>query len=306
MKLSIVTPMYGSASFLAEFYSRCCAAAAALTDTFELIFVNDGSLDGSLEVAVSLFESDPRVKVIDLSRNFGHHKAMMTGLAHSRGDWVFLIDCDLEITPDVLAEFHACAQRTGADVAFGVQASRKDSLPDRLLGEAFYMAFNWLSSDPLPRNLTSVRLMSRRYVDALVAHKEREVLIAGLWVITGFKQVPVTVTKASKRRTTYNLRRKLAVAVNAVTSFSNRPLVLIFYLGALISLLSGVAAVVLVVRRLFFGYLLEGWPSLIVSVWLLGGLTIFCLGVIGIYLSKIFIETKQRPYTIIRRIYEHP
>jgi putative glycosyltransferase len=146
--------------------------------------------------------------------------------------------------------------------------------------------------------------MSRRYVSALVQHQEREICISGLWVITGFTQVPLVVEKHCKGSTTYNAPKVIALLVNAITSFSNKPLVIVFYLGFGIMLVSSVAAVYLIVRRVFFGVLLIGWPSLIVSIWLLGGLTIFSLGIVGIYVSKIFIETKQRPYTVIRKLYE--
>jgi putative glycosyltransferase len=135
-------------------------------------------------------------------------------------------------------------------------------------------------------------------------HHEREFVLSGLWVLTGFKQVPIAVTKHHTSPTTYNLRGKFSHLVNAITSFSNKPLILIFYLGSLIMILASVAALDMIIRRLFFGVMLEGWASLIVSIWLLGGITIFCLGVIGIYLAKIFSETKQRPYTIIRDVYE--
>ena len=147
--------------------------------------------------------------------------------------------------------------------------------------------------------------MSRRYVRALVQHQERETLIAGLWAVTGFKQVAVPVKKSHNPTSTYDLRRKVSHLVNAITSFSSKPLVLIFYLGCFILALSTIAALDLIIKKLFFGILLEGWASLMVSIWLLGGLTIFCLGVIGIYLSKIFIEVKQRPYTIIKEVYEY-
>jgi putative glycosyltransferase len=275
-----------------------------MTPDFEIILVNDGSLDDSLRIAVELYERDPRVKVIDLSRNFGHHKAMMTGLAHAQGRLVFLIDCDLEVAPETLTTFHEKLCSTRSDVVYGVQQERHDYLMDRLAARIFYVIFNLLSSDPLPINLVTTRLMSQRYVSALVAHQEREVLIGGLWVVTGFQQVPITVTKTYKGNSSYHLGRRITVLVNAVTSFSNKPLVLIFYLGIAISLLAGLAGLDLIIRRLVFGTLLEGWPSLIISVWFLGGLTIFCLGIIGIYLSKIFMETKQRPYTIVRHIYE--
>ena len=304
MELSIVTTLYRSAPYLEGFYRRMSAAAGQITADYEIIFVNDGSPDSSLEMALALYEQDEKVRVADLSRNFGHHKAMMTGLARARGDLVFLIDCDLEVDPEVLAAFFARFRESGVDVVYGVQETRQDRLVDRAFGLLFYTLFNRLSDDPLPHNLVTTRLMSRRYVSALVQHREREVLIGGLWVITGFEQAPIVVHKANKGSSTYNLGRKVTIIVNAITSFSNKPLLFIFYLGCIILFLASIAAADLIVQRLFFGVLLAGWPSLIVSVWLLGGLTIFCLGVIGIYLSRIFIETKHRPYTIIPQMYE--
>lgn len=304
MDLSIVTTLFHSAPYMKEFYDRVRTEAEKITSHYEIIFVNDGSPDSSLELAVSLYERDERVNVIDLSRNFGHHKAMMTGLAHAKGARVFLIDCDLEEEPELLGRFDAALNDSRADVVYGVREIRQGSVLEKATAKLFYRLFNLLSAYPLPPNLMTARLMTQRYVAALLEHKEREVPIAGLWAITGFSQVPFMVPKHHKGTTTYNLGRKLSHLVNSITSFSDKPLVLIFYLGCLIVLLSSAAALYLIVRRLFFGILLPGWPSLIVSVWLLGGLTIFCLGVIGIYLSKVFIETKQRPYTIIRRLYE--
>lgn len=304
MRLSIVTTMYHSAPYLREFYARVCAEAEKLTDEYEIVFVNDGSPDNSLEVAVSLYEADDRVKVLDLSRNFGHHKAVMTGLAHARGELVFLLDSDLEEKPEWLGQFHMLLMETGADVVYGVQRARKGDWIEQFTGAIFYHLFNLLSSYPVPINPVAARLMRQGYVASLLEHKDREIFLAGLWAITGFKQEPAIVTKECKGSSTYNLRRRFSLFINAITSFSNKPLVFIFYLGCGIVFCSSLAALYLIIRRIFFGALLAGWPSLIVSVWLLGGLTIFCLGVIGIYLAKVFMETKQRPYTIIKQIYE--
>lgn len=304
MRLSIVTTMYRSAPYLEEFYARVGAVAGQITDDYEIVFVNDGSPDDALDVALSIYGRDPRVRVIDLSRNFGHHKAMMTGLAHARGELVYLTDCDLEVRPELLDQFYNELYHTKADVVYGVQKRRSGRLIDRLAGEWFYVIFNRLSEVAIPHNLVTERLMSQRYTEALVQHQERELQISGLWAVTGFRQVALEVSKSVKGSTTYNFARKIAHFVDAITSFSNRPLIFIFYLGMLISVVSGLAAVYLVVTALTFG-LLSGWPSLIVSVWLMGGLTIFCLGIIGIYLSKIFTEVKQRPYTIIREQYDH-
>jgi putative glycosyltransferase len=298
--------LYRSAAHLEEFYRRVRAAADALTNDLEIVLVNDGSPDASLETALALFRQDSSVVVIDLARNFGHHKAMMTGLQRATGDLIFLIDSDLEEEPELLSTFHDTMRQTLADVVYGVQSERRGGVVERIGGWLFFKIFNALSNWPIPPNLVTVRLMTRRYVDALVDHRERETMIAGLWAITGFEQIAQPIRKHSRSTSTYGFGHKIAILVNSLTSFSDRPLVLIFYLGVIIIALSALAAAYLVVRRLFFGTLLAGWPSLIVSVWLLGGLTIFSIGIIGIYLSKVFLETKQRPYTIIRHTYERP
>jgi putative glycosyltransferase len=304
VELSIVATLFRSAPHIDEFYARVTAAAASLTPAFEIIFVNDGSPDDSLARARRLVERDERVRVIDLARNFGHHKAMMTGLAYARGNLVFLIDSDLEEDPELLGTFAETLRTENADVVYGVQRQRRGGAIERWSGWMFFKLFNLMSDVPIPENLVTVRLMTRRYVAALTAHTERETTIAGLWAIAGFAQVPVVIDKHVRSTTTYSFGHKVDVLVNSITSFSSRPLVLIFYLGVAIGALSSAAAAYLVVRRVFFGVLLPGWPSLIVSVWLLGGLMLASIGIVGIYLSKIFIETKQRPYTIVREVYE--
>jgi putative glycosyltransferase len=304
MHLSIVATLYRSAPYLEEFHARVSRAAAAATDNFELILVNDGSPDDSLQIAQRLLADDARIRIVDLARNFGHHKAMMTGLAHARGELVFLIDSDLEEEPELLPQFLDRMRTAQADVVYGVQQARRGSLFEQVSGWLFFKIFNLLSDHHIPPNLVTVRLMSRRYVSALVAHRERETMIAGLWALTGFRQVPQPIIKHSKGQTSYGLRHKVSLLVTSITSFSDRPLVMIFYLGLCIGGSAALAAVYLVIRRLFFGVALPGWPSLIVSVWMLGGLMLISLGIVGIYLSRIFIETKQRPYTIIRQIHE--
>lgn len=304
MMLSIVTTLYQSASYLQEFYERVSAVATLFTPDYELILVNDGSPDNSLDIAVNLHRADSHVRVVDLSRNFGHHKAIMTGLAHARGSLTFLLDCDLEEEPELLIPLHEEMQRTKADVIYGVQSQRKGGWFERLSGAIFYKTFNLFSEYPLPQNMVTARLMTSRYVRALVAHQERELLIGGLWVMTGFHQVPLTVHKQSRKVTSYTLAKRISIFVNFITSFTSQPLKFIFYMGALISTIAALAAAYLVIRILFFGSMLSGWPSLIISIWLLGGLILFSLGVLGIYLAKIFNEVKQRPYVIIRDIYE--
>jgi len=298
-----VTTMYHSAPYLEEFYERVTKAAEKITRNFEIIFVNDGSPDNSLEIAVALHEKDSRVVVVDLSRNFGHHRAMMTGLSYARGERVFLIDCDLEEEPELLEAFWQKLDEEACDVVYGVQESRKGGPFERVTGEIFYRVFNRLSGIRMPHNIVTARLMSARYVKSLLLYKERELFLAGIWHLTGYRQEPIVIKKHSREETTYSLRKKVALAINAVVSFSDKPLIYIFYSGLCISSISILYILYLVLRKIVYGITISGWTSLIVSVWFLGGLTIFFLGVIGIYVSRIFVETKQRPYSIIRVVY---
>ena len=304
MRLSIVSTLYGSSPYVNEFHRRATAAALELVGSdYEIVLVNDGSPDDSLDLAIRIAESDPRVVVVDLSRNFGHHKAMMTGLAHSRGELVFLIDSDLEEEPEWLLSFHKQLRDDGSDVVFGVQAHRRGEVLERLSGKLFYGMFRLLTGIAQPDDIITARLMSRRYVDALVAHQERELNIGGLWVTTGFAQSPRTVHKHSSSQTTYTFSRKVGHFVNAVTSFSSMPLVITFYAGSLITLLAIIYILYLVCRYLFIAEPPQGYTSTIASIWLSAGLIIFFVGLQGIYISKIFLEVKQRPYAIVRRVY---
>lgn len=304
MKLSIVATLYQSAPYIKEFYERASLASKQLAaEDYEIILVNDGSPDNSLGLAVLLTESDPNVTVIDLSRNFGHHKAMMTGLMHSRGDLIFLIDSDLEEEPEWLLQFNQLMIINECDVVHGVQTRRKGRKFERWSGTLFYRLFNMLSGLKLPESLVTARLMTRRYVNALMLHQEREILIAGLWQITGFAQYPHAVTKRNRSKTTYSFQKKVSHMVNSITSFSNAPLVGIFYIGMIISLFAVIYTLYLIVHWLFITAPLSGWTSMMASIWLLGGMIISFLGVVGIYIAKVFTETKQRPYTIVRHIY---
>jgi putative glycosyltransferase len=303
MKLSIVATMYNSAPYIVEFCRRAADAAQKLDSEYEIVLVNDGSPDGSLDIAVRLSERDNTIVVVDLSRNFGHHKAMMTGLAHAQGEQVFLVDIDLEEEPEWLTTFSEKIVREHCDVVYGVQEQRKGGYFERWSGQIFYRLFHVLSGLELPKNIVTARLMTRRYVDALLRHNEREVFLAGLWHITGFEQRPQLIKKLCTSETTYTFRRKMSILVNSVTSFSNAPLVGIFYIGVVISFTALFYTAYIIMFWLFLAKPLSGWTSVMASIWLLGGLIISFIGVVGIYLSKIFSETKQRPYTIVRHVY---
>jgi len=303
MKLSIVATLYRTASYIDEFHRRAADAAKSLTDDYEIVLVNDGSPDDSLARATSLAESDNHVVLIDLSRNFGHHKAMMTGLSYARGENIFLIDSDLEEEPEWLLSFSRQMDQNGCDVVYGVQERRKGERFERWSGQWFYRFFRLITGIALPENIVTARLMTRRYVDALLRHDEREVFLAGLWHITGFDQRPANIRKRHSSETTYTFRQKMSVLVNSVTSFSNAPLRAIFYCGISVSILAVIYSLYLIVNWMLFAKPLSGWTSVMASIWLLGGSIISFIGIIGIYLSKIFSETKRRPYTIVRQVY---
>lgn len=304
MRLSIVATLYQSAPYVREFYKRASAAAENLVGgDYEIILVNDGSPDNSLDIAVEITGRDHHVVVVDLSRNFGHHKAMMTAMAHSQGELIYLIDSDLEEEPEWLASFAGKLQHEGGDVVYGVQEQRKGSWLERWSGEFFYRLVNAVTGLALPENIVTARLMTRRYVDALLRHEEREVFMAGLWHITGYVQHAHVVQKHDSSDTTYTLRRKISILVNSITSFSNTPLVGIFYFGLSISGFAMLYICYLVILWAWLDKPLTGWTSVMASIWLLGGLIISFIGVLGIYLSKIFSETKRRPYTIVRQVY---
>lgn len=305
MKLSIVATLYQSALYINEFHERASSVAKQLVgNDFEIIFVNDGSPDNSLDVAVQLSESDYRVVVVDLSRNFGHHKAMMTGLAYSKGERIFLVDSDLEEEPEWIVSFAKQMNEDKSDVIYGGQIVRKGGVFERFTGWLFYRIYRLLNGIEQPDNIVTARLMTRRYVNALLAHMERELNIGSLWVTTGFKQSAQKVRKHASSPTTYTLAKKFSHMVNAVTSFSSLPLVFTFYAGLLISFSSLILIVYYIFRYFYISSLPSGYTSIIASVWFFSGLIILFIGVQGIYIAKVFSEVKQRPYTVVRHVYE--
>ncbi len=302
MKLSIVTTFYCSSPYIDEFYERISQEANKITDDYELIFVDDGSPDDSLQKAISLHEKDNKVKVVELSRNFGHHKAIMTGLSFAKGDYIFLIDSDLEEEPELLGKFWAEMQKDDTiDVVYGVQEKRKGGWFEKVSGTYFWKIFNLLSSTKIQNNPLTIRLMKKNYVRALISFKEKELFLAGIFELVGFNQIPISIEKKIKGITSYNLIKKIRLLSNAIASFSAFPLLISFYLGLLVSLFSLFYGFYLIFNKLFFNAIILGWTSLMVSIWFLSGLLLLSIGITGLYISKIYSELKNRP-VIIKRI----
>lgn len=302
--VSVVTTLYHSAPFIREFHGRVQAVLLGAGIPFELIFVNDGSPDDSLAIACDIARQDHAVKVVDLSRNYGHHKAMMTGLSLAEGDLVFLIDVDLEEAPELFLDYWRTLQEDPTlDVVYGIQDQRKGGPVERVTGSLFYRLFNWLSEERIPANMSLSRLMSRRYVQSLLRFHERNLFIPGIWHIIGYGQKGIPITKKSRGGTSYTFQKKLAHLVNAVTSFSDKPLTMIFHTGVVICLGSFTLTFVFLFRKLFYGVAASGWTSLMVAITGLAGVIVLFQGIMGVYLSKMFVELKQRPYTIIRDVH---
>jgi putative glycosyltransferase len=302
--ISVVTTLYNSAPYIDEFYRRILAQLHTLGLGYEILFVDDGSPDNALAVAMEICHHDPHVSVVELSKNFGHHKAMMTGLAQTKGDLVFLLDVDLEEPPEILSDFYRELTEKSVDIVFGIQQQRHGTWFQRVSGEAFYHVYNLLSTNVIPRNQLRARLMTRRYVDALLRHREQLFMIEILCNITGFKQIAFPMNKTGyKGISSYTLTRRIRLFINGITMSSNRPLIFIGYLGALITILAIFYTGFTLLQYMFGVANPDGWTSLIISVWFLGGLTICSLGIIATYLSVMFEEVKARPYSIIAKIH---
>lgn len=301
--LSIVTTLYYSSPYVDEFWERIRRTAESITPDFELILVNDGSPDDSLARAIGMQQSDNRIIVVDLSRNFGHHQAIMTGLEMARGGYVFLVDADLEDRPELLTAFYSKMQDKHCDVVYGFHTTRKGRAVGRWGGAAFYWLTNRISDIKIPPNATIARLMTRRYVDSVLQFREREMSLFGIWAAAGYEQVGVPVVTSYKGATSYTFAKRTAVALRQITSFSSLPLTLAAVMGAVISGVAFCVMVALFIDWMTEGRQVAGWLSIIASIWLLGGITIFFIGMTGLYISKIFIEVKQRPQTIVRQVY---
>ncbi|MEZ8825277.1 glycosyltransferase family 2 protein [Vibrio amylolyticus] len=305
MKLSVVTTVYKSEEFILEFYTRIVASIEKLgiENDYEIIFVNDGSPDESLFHLIEIQKNNNHVKVLDFSRNFGHHNAIMAGLEYSSGEKIFLIDIDLEEPPEVLTDFYCEIINNDNDVIYGIKKTRGGSHTRNLGGKIFYKLFNKLSNVKIEPNALTVRIMSQRFVRALVQHKEKDLFLSGVFSLTGFVQKGVLIEAESRRLTSYSLSSRINLFIQALVSFSSFPLVVFFYMGIFITSLTFVYAFFLVIQVNVNDKVLEGWTTIVVSIWLLSGVIMTALGVIGVYLSKIFNEVKNRPRYIVKKKY---
>jgi len=270
--------------------------------SFEILFVDDGSIDTTLDVIRKANSADPRIRGISLSRNFGKEAALSAGLDVARGKGVVPLDVDLQDPPSALPKMVA-KWREGNDVVYGVRDNREtDSLPKRLTADLYYRAHNWLSSDKIPEHAGDFRLLDRRVVEVIRRMPERNRFMKGLFAWAGFKQAAVSYHREERKvgKTKYNYWKLWTLALDGITSASTVPLRIWSYLGAFVALGALGYAIFIIIRTLTSGIEVPGYASMMVAVLFLGGLQLLSLGVLGEYVGRILTETKGRPLYVIR------
>lgn len=271
---------------------------------FEIILVNDGSPDDSLIYALERLHDIPQLVIVDLSRNFGHHYALQAGLAHARGQLVFLIDCDLEVSPLTLVAFKNKLIETKSDMVYGYQESRKGDLFEKTSGGFFYKTFNLLSDIKIPENIATERIMTRRYVDALLQLGDRNLFLGGMMSWTGFNQRGLSLQKKQRiGRSSYTLLARINLMVNAISSFTAQPLLWMFNIGLSITILSFIYVFYLLGRKILYNDALLGFTSIVALITLSLGIMTTGMGILGIYLGKVFTQVQNRPAYIVKDIY---
>jgi putative glycosyltransferase len=288
---------------LDEFLTRILKSVSEITDSYEIILVDDGSPGNAIESVLRLKEQFPSIVLVELSRNFGHHAALMTGLEYAQGEYIFAIDSDVEEPAEMLPDFYRLMLTYDWDVVYGSAVNRKGGFLEKYGGWLFYKIFNYLSPTHIPKNLMTLRLMKKEYVQALLKYEETHLFLGGVLVLVGFRQLSVPIPKIKREGTSYTFKKRLAFAVNALVSFSDKPLLFIANTGILITFVSILLIMFLIYKRLYLGISIAGWTSVMVSIWFLGGLILLAIGIVGIYVGKIFMESKKRPRSIVRRVY---
>jgi putative glycosyltransferase len=301
--ISFVTSLYYSSKYINDFYLEHKSIAEALNLSYEFIFVNDGYTDNSVDLVKEIIASDTNVKLIVLSRNFGQYPAMFAGMAHATAELIYTNDADLEEDPKNLYEmYNQMKNDEDIDVVYAVIKERTGGLIRGYFGKLFFNFLDYLSDIKIDRNQGWQRLQTYNYVQSLLLYKEAETFPAGLMALSGYNQKPFLIEKNYKGSTVYTFKKRLQFAFNSLIAFSSKPLVIISVIGAIISFISLLALVLVVVNKLCNTSYQSGWVSIIVSIWFVGGLILTSVGIIGIYLAKVFNQIKNRPLYIIKKI----
>ncbi len=306
LTLSIIVPVMNEEETIGVFVERLTRVLSALDDpakdSYEILFVDDGSHDRTLATIVAANTLDPRVRGLSLSRNFGKEAALSAGLDHARGEAVVPMDVDLQDPPEVLGDMLR-EWRAGNDIVYGVRDNREsDSLPKRLTADLYYRAHNWLSQDKIPEHAGDFRLLDRKVVEVIRRLPERNRFMKGLFAWAGFKQASVRYHREARTVGTTKFRywKLWTLAIDGITSSSTVPLRVWSYLGGFVAMGAICYSILIIVRTLLYGVQVPGYASLLVAILFLGGLQLLSLGVLGEYVGRIMIETKGRPIYVIR------
>lgn len=302
MKLSVVIPVLNEETNLPVLYERVVGELQSLACDFEILFVDDGSTDSSAERIAALHRADARVKMLSMSRNFGHQAALTAGMDHATGDAVIAMDADLQHPPDLIREL-VLRWKEGYEVVYTVRQTTEAAGPlKRASAKLFYRVFRALSDIDLPANSADFRLLDRRVVEAFRQIRERTRFLRGLVGWAGFRSVPVPYQANARLsgQTKYSPARMIRLAIDGLVSFSTTPLYVAIYVGGLLSLLGVAYLLYALYARFVTGNVVPGWTSLIILVTFVGGIQLVLMGIIGIYIGKIYEEAKQRPLYLIR------
>jgi glycosyltransferase involved in cell wall biosynthesis len=299
--VSIVTPVYGCRTCLPQLYSRLVATVSKITPDFEIIMVNDASPDGAWASIEELAAKDARVKGINLSRNFGQHKAITAGLDHTSGEWVVVMDCDLQDQPEQILKMYEAAQ-SGYDVVFGRRVNRRDSFFKRTTSRVYNSILSVLMGQKLDPTTANFGVYHRSVIEGFrrIHDVDRSFPLFVRWL--GFRQTSVEIEHAERAqgRSSYTLRKLLTFAITNVVAYSTKPLVMSIYVGCIFSTFSFLVALYYIYRYLTRGIGVEGWTSLMVSLYFIAGLLLANLGVLGLYVGKSFEQAKGRPLYVVR------
>jgi dolichol-phosphate mannosyltransferase len=306
--LSLVIPVFNEAEVLPLLFKRLLALLASTEETCEAIFVNDGSRDPSLGLLLGFASTDSRVRVINLSRNFGHQTAITAGMSCACGQAVIVMDADLQDPPEVIHEMIAL-WRKGYDVVYAVRSQRKGESKFKVwTAKCFYRLISKISDIDIPLDTGDFRLVSRRALDIFLAMPERDRFVRGMFAWIGMRQCAVSFERQPRAagETKYNLKNMLSLASTGILSFSDAPLRFIVHIGFLVSGLSFFGALLTLTLWIVGAPVVRGWTSLIFAQVFLMGMNFTLLGIIGLYVGRIHDEVKQRPMFIIESEYQRP
>jgi dolichol-phosphate mannosyltransferase len=300
-KISIVSPVYCCADCLRELCARLGASLSAIGEEYEIILVDDSSPDGAWSVLRELCAVDAHIKAIGLSRNFGQHYAIAAGLEYARGDWIVVMDCDLQDRPEEIAKLYATA-REGHDVVFAERETRRDNWLKRASSRAFIAVLNYLSGADYDYRTANFGIYSRAVVDAILSMGDQSRFFPVMVRWTGFRRtsIPVQHDARGNGGSAYTLRKLMHLALDIILSYSDKPLRLVAALGIFVSVIAlGITGFSLY-RYVHGDVTVAGYTSVIASMWLLAGVMLFCMGVIGLYVGRVFESVKFRPVFIVR------